>query len=175
MAFLIAAKGAATWGQAVMWAAVYVVLVCVLPVVYIALMVKLGRITDIHMKVRRQRFLPLVVSICCAGMAWVSMRLLGAPPVLPMFALFSLVQLAVISLITLVWQISIHAISISGATVAAGALFGLQPMLLTVPLVVLVGAARLKLRRHTPAQVVVGTMVGVAISAAMFLLVTVPL
>lgn len=174
MAFLIARRGASSPQQALLWAGIYIVLVCLLPVMYIALMVKMGRITDIHMKVRTQRYIPLLVSLLCTGVAWVSMRLLGAPPVLPLFALFSLIQLAIIGLITLVWQISIHAISISGATIATGALFGWLPALFVLPLVILVGAARLKLHRHTPAQVVAGTLVGLSISAVMFMLVTIP-
>jgi hypothetical protein len=174
LVFPIALRGASTPAKGLLWAAIYITLVCLLPVLYIATMVKLGYITDIHMKVRKQRIVPLIVSISCTAIAWGAMRALGAPPLLPVFALFMLVQLAIISLVTLVWQISIHAISISGAAIASGALFGWVAALMALPLVVLVGAARLKLRRHTPAQVVAGTLVGVGISAAMFVLVTIP-
>ena len=51
-------------------------------------------------------------------------------------------------------------IASAGAAIATGVLFGIVPALLTVPLVVLVSAARLKLQRHTPAQILGGTMVG---------------
>lgn len=174
LAFPIALRDEPARGQALMWAGVYIVLVCVLPIVYIGTMVKRGRITDIHMQVRQQRLLPFLVSILCTAFAWLTLGLLGAPPVVPLFALFSLIQLAVMAIITLMWQISIHAISISGATVATGVLFGLLPALFTVPLVVLVGAARLKLKRHTPAQVIAGTALGIVIPLFLFVFIAVP-
>ncbi len=162
-------KEAPTAYHALLWVSIYVVLVCLLPITYIVMMVRRGHITDIHMKVRRQRIKPLMVSIACTWAAWVLLRLMNTPSLIPLFVLFSLVQLAIMILITLVWQISIHAISISGVTVATGAFFGLTPALLTMPLIVLVGAARLKLKRHTPAQVVAGTLVGGIVTFALFM------
>lgn len=167
--FPIAFRDAVSRQQAMLWALTYIVLVCLLPVVYIIMMVKRGLITDIHMKVRQQRMRPFMVSIVCTAFAWLVLRLMGAPTVVPLFALFSLVQLVVLALITLAWQISIHAVSIAGVMVAALVLFGLLPGLLTLPLVVLVGAARLKLKRHTIAQVVVGTLVGIVVPMLLFM------
>jgi membrane-associated phospholipid phosphatase len=168
LAFPIAFRDAASQSQALTWALVYIALVCILPIIYIALMVRRGTITDIHMRVRTQRIRPFLVSIICTAIAWGILRLMGAPAVMPAFALFSMVQLAIMLAITFVWQISIHAISISGATVALAILFGAIPALLTAPLVLLVGAARIKLERHTPAQVIVGTCVGFAVPLLMF-------
>jgi hypothetical protein len=99
---------------------------------------------------------------------------MDAPPVLPLFALISFIQLGVMLLITLMWQISMHAISISGATVATGAVFGATTGFLTLPLILLVAAARLKLRRHTPMQVLAGTAVGIVIPVLLLMVVTVP-
>ena len=154
--------------QAITWALVYVALVCVLPIAYIAYMVKCGKITDIHMRLRHQRLRPLIVSVGCTAIAWWTLRLLGAPSVVQQFGLFSVIQIGIMMLITLVWQISIHAISISGATIATGIIFGLIPALLTLPLVVLVGAARLKLKRHTLSQVIAGTIIGAVIPILLF-------
>jgi len=169
LAFPIAFRDAASTQQAVTWAMTYITLVCVLPIIYIALMVKRGAITDIHMKVRQQRIRPFMVSIVCTIFAWNILRLMGAPAVMPMLALFSLIQLAIMLVITFIWQISIHAISISGATIALGALFGMLPALIIAPLIVLVGAARVNLQRHTPAQVVVGSIVGFVVPTMLFI------
>jgi membrane-associated phospholipid phosphatase len=168
LAIPIALRDAPNQGEALAWAFVYILLVCLLPIVYIALMVKRGKITDIHMKVRGQRIRPFLISILCAGIAWAIFYMMDAPSLMPVFALFSLVQLLVMLIITLIWQISIHAISMSASTVALGVLFGTSPALMSAPLVVLVGAARIKLHRHTPAQVVVGTCVGVIIPLLLF-------
>lgn len=168
LAIPIALRDAPNQGVALAWAFVYIVLVCLLPIVYIAMMVKRGKITDIHMKVRGQRIRPFLISIFCAGIAWAIFYLMDAPSLMPIFALFSLIQLLVMLLITLIWQVSIHAISMSASTVALGVLFGASPALISAPLVVLVGAARIKLHRHTLAQVVVGTGVGLIIPLVMF-------
>lgn len=169
MAFPIAFRDAQTQQQAMIWALIYCGLVCILPLFYVAMMVRMGRITDLHMQVRQQRLMPFVVSIICTSIAWWVLRFMGAPAVLPLFALFSLAQIAVIAVITLVWQISMHAMSITGAVVAAFTFFGVIPALLLLPLIVLVGAARLKLEKHTLAQIIAGAAVGLIVPLLLFL------
>lgn len=169
LALPIAFRDAPSRGQALLWAAVYITIVCIVPIVYIATRVRQGKITDIHMKLREQRMRPLLVSLACTAVAWWTLRFMGAPPVLPFFALFSLVQIVVMALITLGWQISMHTMSITGATMATVVLFGLVPALLTIPLIVLVSAARLNLKRHTPAQILAGTLVGALVPVLMFM------
>jgi membrane-associated phospholipid phosphatase len=92
---------------------------------------------------------------------------------LPLFALFSLIQLLVMLVITLVWQISVHAMTITGAVVTTGALFGLQTALLLSPLIALVGVARIKLRRHTLSEVIAGGVLGALLTLGMFLAISV--
>jgi hypothetical protein len=170
MAFPIAFRDAESDQQALTWALVYGVLVCLLPLLFVAWMVKRGKITDIHMQVRHQRIRPFVVSLVCTTIAWWTLRFMGAPSVVPLFALFSLTQIAVMAIITLVWQISMHAMSITGAVVAALTFFGVLPALILLPLVILVGAARLKLQRHTVAQVLAGVVVGAIVPIFVFAL-----
>lgn len=167
LAFPMAFRDAESNEQALVWAMIYLLLVCLMPLIYVAVMVRRGKITDIHMQVRQQRLKPFLVSLLCTTVAWWTLRFLGAPPILPMLALFSLVQLTVMTVITLVWQVSMHAMSISGASVAVALMFGTTAALATVPFVLLVGAARLRLKRHTPAQVLVGTILGMAIPVAL--------
>lgn len=172
LALPIAFKDADSQGQAIGWASVYIFLVCVLPIVYIAAMVKLNKITDIHLKVRKQRLIPFMISIFTTTVAGIALDLMGAP-IMPILALFTGVQLVVMLLITLVWQISMHTVSISGATIAMWVFFGVIPALATLPLIVLVGTARLKLDRHTPAQVIVGTLVGIIVPLLLFSVISV--
>ena len=84
-----------------------------------------------------------------------------------LFALFSLVQIAVMLVITLWWQISMHSMSITGAVMVTGILYGLLPALILSPLIPVVGAARIQLHRHTLAQVVAGIAVGASITLLM--------
>lgn len=174
LAVPIALRDADRTRDAWLWAGDYILFVCVLPILYIAWLVKRGIVTDIHLKLRHQRLKPFLVSIAFAALALISLTLLDASRVMQIFALFTLVQLLLIAVITLTWQISVHAISISGAAVALGVLFAPVYLLLILPLVALVGAARIKLDRHTPAQVAAGTVVGALTPMVLFFVVTVP-
>jgi hypothetical protein len=167
LAFPIAFREAQTREQALLWAMTYILMVCVLPAVYIGLMVWRGYIGDIHMKERKERIRPFIVSVIGTGMAWGMLRLMGAPPLLPIFALVSLALLLSMLLITMVWQISMHSMSITCAVVATGALYGLIPALLLSPLIPVVGAARIKLRRHTLAEVIAGGILGGVMTLAL--------
>jgi membrane-associated phospholipid phosphatase len=60
--------------------------------------------------------------------------------------------------ITLWWKISLHAAAAAGAATMAWALLGTGlPFLLTVPLI---AWSRIRLRRHTLAQTVLGALLG---------------
>jgi hypothetical protein len=146
--------------NAIFWALLYGFFISLLPIVYVAYQVKRGNITDIHMKERRERFRPLLVSIVCTMIVWWLLKVLGAPRAFPLLAMLSLIQIGVIAMITLVWQVSMHMMSIAGAVVVIGGLFSTGTAFMVLPLVPLVAAARLNLQRHTPAQVVVGTLIG---------------
>lgn len=163
LAFPLAFQAAESREQALLWALIYVSLVCVLPMIYIGWMYKRGKITDLHMNVRQERIKPFMVSLVATTIAWWTLRALGAPPVIPVLALSGMIQLAVLAAITLVWQVSMHAMSTGAAVIGAVWAYGLPALLLMVPLLVLVAAARLRLNRHTPMQIVVGAMIGLLV------------
>jgi membrane-associated phospholipid phosphatase len=168
LAFPIASRADADPQRALLWAALYVILVCVVPVFFIALMVRRGHITDLHIKVRRQRIIPFAVTIVCAAVCFGILLALQAPLLITLFALFSLLQIVVMLIVTTRWQISMHAMAISGAVVAVFALFGAAAGLLFSPVIALVGAARIVLKRHTLAQVIAGAFVGGGMTALLF-------
>ena len=170
LAFPIAFRQAATPEKALLWAFTYCLMVCILPAIYIGYMVWRGQITDLHMEVRKERIRPFLVSLGGTALAWVLLRSMGAPPLLSTFALVSFVLLGTMLLVTLVWQISMHSMSITCAVVATGALYGLGPALLVSPLIPVVGVARLKLRRHTVAEVVAGSLVGAGVTALLLVI-----
>jgi membrane-associated phospholipid phosphatase len=168
LAFPIAYHADGGQGNALIYALVYGTMVCWLPLLYIAWNVRNGNISDLHMKVRQERIRPFVVTLLGASAALALLVAFNAPRLMPMFTLFSLIQLGLMTLITLVWQISIHAMSITGAVVAAGAIYGVGPALVLFPLVPLVGAARYKLGRHTVAQLIAGASVGALMTLLLF-------
>lgn len=174
LAIPIALRDADNSREAWLWAGDYILFVCVLPILYIAWLVKRGAVTDIHLKLRHQRVRPFLVSIGFSALSLISLILLDASQVMQLFAVFTLLQLILIAVITLTWQISVHAISISGAAVALGVLFDPLLLLAILPLVALVGAARIKLNRHTPAQVAAGTLVGALTPMVLFFVIALP-
>lgn len=156
-------------GEAFAAATLYGFIVCWLPVMFIGYMVKKGKITDIHMKLRRQRILPFGVSITCsAGALWM-LSLAKVSSVLLLFGLSTLVGLVVMAVVTFFWQISIHAMSITSAVTVTGIVFGTSAALLLTPLIFLVAAARLRLKRHTVMQLIAGSIVGVLVPYIVFL------
>lgn len=165
----VALQFSPTPSQGLYWAVLYGFLICLVPVLFIAYMVWAGKIGDIHMKERTDRYKPLVVSVTSTAFGIIILKALGAPIALPLLAVISLVQIGVIALITIYWQISMHAMGMTGATMAIGIVFSVQVALLTVPLVVLVGLARLVLKRHTPMQILAGALVGLLVPAFLFL------
>ena len=163
LVFLIAFHYAENRLQGLMWALTYGIIVCLLPILFIAWRVHSGKISDLHMKERQERIVPFLVSIVCAILAWEVLRMMNAPSILPLIAAVTLAELIVMLIITFAWQISMHAMSISVAVIATGIVFGAAPALFVSPLLPIVGAARLRLERHTLAQVIAGAVVGALI------------
>src|SRR4051794_26725221 len=84
MVLPVAIAYSATVSQALGWAFLYSLLICLLPLAFISLMVWWGKIGDIHMKERRDRFYPFLVSIVCTLFACILLYAMDAPRVLPL-------------------------------------------------------------------------------------------
>jgi phage-related holin len=159
-------------GKAWLWALIYIVLVCIVPLAYIAIMVRRGKITDIHIQVRHQRIVPYLVTIAGAGAATLLDLVLNAPTLVTLFALFSMLQIVIMLFVTTKWQISMHSLGITSAVFAIGSMFGVTAGALFSPLIPIVGAARIVLKRHTVAQVVAGGCVGAFMTILLFAVAT---
>jgi membrane-associated phospholipid phosphatase len=82
-----------------------------------------------------------------------------------------MVETFIALVVTYYWQISVHSGIMAGAVVIAGLLFGAQVALILSPLILLVAAARLRLKRHTPWQVVAGIAVGMTAPPLLYALI----
>jgi membrane-associated phospholipid phosphatase len=167
MGVAVALTSAPDGETAFVWGVVYIGLVCLLPALFVVFMVMTGRITDVHVRLRRQRLLPFSVSILCTAAAWLILREMNAG-LMTGIAAITLVEIVVLLLVTLVWQISVHAMTITTAVVVVGLVFGVVQAIVLVPLIPIVSAARVLLRRHTPAQVIAGGAVGAAITYGLY-------
>jgi membrane-associated phospholipid phosphatase len=86
-------------------------------------------------------------------------------------AIVSVILNGLLFLVNLKWKISAHAAGAAGPATGIALVFGWWTLLVTVPTVIAVVWSRLYLKKHTPGQLVAGTMFAVAVYAAIFMLV----
>jgi hypothetical protein len=141
----------------------FVILAVLLPLVYLAWLVRAGRVTDMDVRVREQRARPMMVTLGCGALGWAVMALGKADPLLLVVAGALWLELLLLHVITLRWKISVHCAVAAGVGTLTWGLMGTAvPLVLGLPLV---AWSRLRLRRHTLAQTVVGSLLGIVIYA----------
>ncbi len=150
----------------------------VIPVCSLLVMKLLGSIQDLHMRNRKERFMPFFFIGCYYAVStYLFMTRLPFSDVLLM--IFSGVTLVIFvaSFITLFMKVSVHAMGIWGIV---GFLLGLHlripiaglfiPMIVSLLIAGLVTSSRLLLNEHSPGEVYTGAVTGFAICfLAMFL------
>ena len=145
------------------WLAVLMPLLVAPPLIYLFWLVRTGALQDIYMPDRATRVRPLTVLmvwlLICLGL----IRYWTAPTVVEVFVLSSIVLVGILSLVTFFWKISFHGATITAAATATVMMAGSSawPVMLLVPLV---GWSRVRLERHTPKQVIYGSLVGALIA-----------
>ncbi|MBN1177814.1 MAG: hypothetical protein JXD18_01270 [Anaerolineae bacterium] len=165
---------AATFPGPRVWtlASVYVFLSIFLPLLYVFWLVHAGRITDIDIQLREQRVGPLVITIAAGGLSYVVLRIGNAPPVMAVVGLALWLETMIILIITLKWKVSMHSAAAAGAATLIWCIFGKSlPLLIGVPII---AWSRVRLRRHTIAQTIVGALLGITVFLAVIILATRP-
>jgi hypothetical protein len=159
-------------GQFLVFIAPVFVFTLLIPVNIIYILKRMGLIKDYDLKDRKDRLGPFVAILLCyillfyyfysAGMYIWFLALLLAPCIL----------IIISAIITIYWKISAHMMGIGGLIggVLSVCYFvkGTNPYVLFIVLFILagcLGTARLILKRHTPAQVYAGFLLGFTITA----------
>jgi hypothetical protein len=163
LAWFAAQVDGQTPGQILFLAGLFIIGAVLIPFIILTWWVHRGIISDIHMPERSERFWPLAVELGCTFLVWLVLRWLGDFPGMNLVTSFLLFETLLGLIVTLYWQISVHTGILTGAVIIAGLLFGAGTALLISPLILLVAAARLHLKRHTVGQVIAGFAVGVLI------------
>ncbi len=132
----------------------------ILPLIFVLIMLKLGKISDLHIKNREERhsfygFMGLSTILCGIELWWFSFNL-----VLRLWLTFFL-ALVVIGLVNLRWKISAHLATTAALATAMGLLLGQWFYLLGLILVILVSWSRWYLKHHDLYQILAGTLVGI--------------
>ncbi len=141
------------------WVWLHAVLAVIIPLAYIVQLVRRGRVGDIDIETREERFSPLGVTLACTGIAWLVFCFGGAPAPMTVLAGVLFAQAAIIFAITFFWKISVHCAAAGLVGILAGGLLG--SAVPAVVIVTLMSWSRWRLEQHTPAQAVAGTMLGV--------------
>jgi membrane-associated phospholipid phosphatase len=167
---VIAWDTTATAAMAVTWGLIASLFASILPFAVIMLGVRRGRFTDHHVRIREQRALPMLMGIASVLGGLGLLVTLRAPRELLALVAAMTVGLSVSLLVTLWWKVSVHTAVAAGAVTVLALVFG-PALLATWPLVGLIGWSRVQLGDHTPAQVLVGAVLGAAVAATVFPLV----
>ena len=147
--------------EAAFFASLFALTICILPIAFIAYMVKTGRISDMHMRHSHERYIPYSIAIIgCLFTELVYLRF-DAHPVLILVALVTLVELSIMLIGTFFSHISLHAMAMTSIISATTIIYGFNKSLVFIPVLLAVILARLVLRRHTAWQIILGALIGV--------------
>lgn len=140
----------------------------VVPLGIVLLGVKRGDLTDKHIRKRKQRIVPMAVSVLSVVTGIVLLFACHAPSDVSALVVAMLAGLVSSLLVTVWWQISIHNAVAGGTAMILLLAFGPAAVAaLLVPAAI--GWSRLVLKAHTLAQVCAGTALG-GVSALVFAL-----
>jgi membrane-associated phospholipid phosphatase len=155
-------SGASRW-----WGLPGAVFAAAIPLGYVLRGVRRGRYSDHHIAVRQQRRVPLLIAIGSITAGVVTLLAVGAPRDVVALLAAGAAGLAATIVVTHWWKISIHAAVAAGTVAVLTAVYGPRALAAS-PLVPLIGWARIRLRAHTTAQVVVGSVLGALVAGAVF-------
>ncbi|MFJ8442814.1 hypothetical protein [Kitasatospora griseola] len=131
----------------------------VIPISIVLLGVKRSKLTDKHIRVRRQRIVPMALSLISVVTGVTLLYVLNAPSDVSALVVAMLVGLVSSLLVTVGWQISIHNSVAGGVAMILLLVFG--PWALPAVLsAVAIGWSRIILKAHTVAQILAGTALG---------------
>lgn len=152
-----------------LWWGLWCSLVCgVVPYSFVAYGVRRRRFSDVHLRIRRQRFIPIAVALGAIVACVSVLAACHAPRVLMALLASMFATLAAVGAVTTRWQISGHTTVSGGAVGILAACFGVW-VLLFAPVVVVIAASRVTLRDHTAAQVVAGAILGATLAPTVVL------
>lgn len=147
------------------------ILIVAMPIVSFLILYKLGIISDIKMSKRKERVLPTYIAMIYYGCFYYLLRQVGGlDPIILSGVFGGMLAILTANLVTMYWKISIHGIGISlvaGIFIAATELRRVDHTYMAIGLILLIGLvgfSRLYLRKHTPLQVYIGSLVGFIIS-----------
>lgn len=162
---LLARRYAITVQQAMQWTLVVTVFVSVLPSIFILILVHSGRLSDLHLAVRKQRLVPLCFSLASTLVGIFVLHQIDAPRQIVLPSIAYAMNGVVFTAITYLWKISFHCGSAAGSITVLTLLVDAKLAWLSL-LLPLIAWARVQRKRHTIFQTVVAALIAAAGTAA---------
>lgn len=161
--FLVAFYHARDQLAALIYALIALFFLSIGPLIYVVIGVRRGRLSDFELSRRSERAGPFLFGIISTSVGLLVLALLHAPRDLQTALLLTAITAVILMVTTLWWKISLHASTMAGAATVLTVLYGIA-LLPSFLLLVLVSWSRVVLRRHTVAQVVVGSLLSIFLS-----------
>ena len=124
------------------------------------------KVVDLYVSKRKERTPFYLIAIASYSFATI-IFLLTSTKIMFLLALGSLLVTIILMGVNLFWKVSIHCAGVSGPIFALICVFGINAIPLT-SIVGLVGWSRIKLKNHTFAQTLVGTLISLTIVPVVF-------
>ncbi len=127
-----------------------------------------GFFSNFDVSIRKERPKLFLVGAIVGILYLSTLTLLSAPRVLTILVLGILLGVIIIGILSRWFKTSIHTATISSFSLSMVILFGISylPVFLLIPLV---AWARVKLKKHTPAEVLVGGLLGLTLTIIVYI------
>ena len=155
--------------QGLLWALLTLFIITGIPLAYILIGMEVGWVGDLELSRREDRPRFILVSLSSDLLAILVLTFWGGPSLLRVMVLTYLCLGITMFTISNFWKISLHMVGVGGFATALAFVFGKPAILLYLSLPV-VAWARLRRRKHTPAQLIAGALGGIIITGVVFYL-----
>jgi hypothetical protein len=138
-------------------------------VLFVVIGVLLGFFTDFDVSNRKQRVLAYVVSIVTTLLYLLTLFVFKGPLVLFIAAIGLLIGLIALGEINKKIKASVHVATVS-AIICAAAIVYRGPALLLLLLIPLIAWSRVRIKRHTPKEALIGGIIGVVFTIIVYMM-----
>lgn len=159
-------------GQAFIWWLLYITFSSLVPLADLLVRLRLGKISDFHITKREERTAPIIFNIFSIVTGVILIWKLGAPLEIVAMSVAGLGLVVITLVVNYWWKISLHAMGLFEICTLLVLIFRTWTFVLynCYLILMLLGAcwSRLFLKKHTPGQVITGSLVGITISILAF-------
>jgi len=165
---VVAGKSSPSLLAAVKWSLLAALFTVAIPYSVLLAFVGRGLVMDRHLVIREQRYKPLLAATASVIAGVAVLGRMGAPAAVFALVVAMLAGLTSMGIVTRWYKASFHVAVAAGVATVLVLVLGPQLVLLTAPLIGLLGWARVRAGRHTVAQVLTGLTVGAVVAGVVY-------